>query len=1325
VTVVDLAPEAGQDRERERTGTAYPDSANADLLSRIPLDARTILDVGCGTGALGAAYRGQNSAARLLGIERDPEMAAIARQRLDAVACVDVQQDPLPFELPDGIDCLIYGDVLQQLRDPWTVLRRQLEALNPSGSVLVCIANVEHWSMVARLLRGNWHYEPAGLFDVRHLRWFSLRNVMRELADAGLAVEEVHPRIFAPEQAQQFVQTFAPGLRRLGIDPGGYLPRAMPLQYVLRACHAVQLAEKPRLSKNSDPAEASAIEELALRNSEARGPVPTEASPLANLTGDVKRESNRSGTALSAPTGRPIQAHHTPRVACIMMQRDESYLIRPWISYHGYLFGFDNLFIFDNGSENAGVRATLAEFEEKGVHVNWSRSEPEDYKRKGEIIGNKIKEIDTNDKYDFVMPLDCDEFVVLKTESNYSCSREAVLAYLRSLVGETRVLRFPYHLANHPAEPDIYHYFSFFKVFFPAGTFESMDHGHHLGKSRKSEGDINTRLVHLHFHHRPLGLLLEQAKRKLDGKVDYNDPTKLSEYSGPSKHLVQYFLMNAGEYYAQFEEMVHFYLPEFRSLLNDLQAPLHLPKDLEFVGRPIVPDGLVANTRLGDGVPVLVPKPNVSGSVNFEFQLFDESAYFSANPELAKAGVEPTAHFCTHGAKEGRPIRPLAEASASDLPSAHGRPVPNPAQGVTGVRAQQRSADELDLRDLLMNFESLGDNCEFGLVQRQAGAEPLGLLRFASPYVPIEVRLRTVVDALARRFEGLGSLDTVHLKLQGKPDHREFLVHESAYQLMHHTFVHEGEVDPEAFRHKEARRLTFLRDKLMTDLAAGEKLWVWKSNLPLSYDDIRPLLDILRRLGTNTLLWVVVADKDHPPGTVERIESDLLKGYIDRFAPYDDATNISFESWYAVSRSAYALWHHSESCNEVMATNAVADSEQASTSPGRRRTPIVSKYTQFVSRSLLSMTETTKLKDLRDKPFSRAALAPADVIDMPPCLIMNPPSAPLPMSDTPHNRIFPRQMRCPEMWVARLDHVYYLPYAAPFLPDPGILLNDFLVPWGPDAIGWFKYEGHSTYRLPIDLNEAYRVDTAFFMGHPISGDSGHFIGDCLSRMHAWQTCRELFGDVKIILDHTSHDTRFRNFLLMAAGVRAEDIILAQGGVYCRRLLLASNALGVSRYASPTSAKLWQQIGGALADPPKDGDERVYFSRSAQSTRKLTNEPEVENLFRSFGFRIVRPEELPIEEQISMASNAYYIAGPIGSAMFNLAFQKRLKSALILVPETFVQNTESLFLAGTSCPIYYHFGRGDMPAGAQKSVSDAWQVDVPQLASEVADWLWRT
>ncbi len=220
---------------RHPTITAHPDIPNTDLISRIPANAITILDVGCGTGALGGAYRGVNPKARLLGIECDPDAANIARQRLDIVACVDVEQDPLPFDLPNGVDCLIYGDILQQLRDPAAVLRRQLEALSPNGTVLICIPNVEHWSLAARLLRGTWSYELTGLLDSHHLRWFSLRTLTRMLTDAGLTIEEVHPRIFAPEQLRQFLGALTPGLDYLGIDPHEYARRAAPLQYVVRA----------------------------------------------------------------------------------------------------------------------------------------------------------------------------------------------------------------------------------------------------------------------------------------------------------------------------------------------------------------------------------------------------------------------------------------------------------------------------------------------------------------------------------------------------------------------------------------------------------------------------------------------------------------------------------------------------------------------------------------------------------------------------------------------------------------------------------------------------------------------------------------------------------------------------------------------------------------------------------------------------------------------------------------------------------------------------------------------------------------------------------
>ena len=179
---------------------ARPDLPNPDLLERIPLTARVVLDVGCGAAALSAAYRKRNPRARLLGIDKDPSVTDLAMERLDELATVDVEDDPLPFDVPEGIDCIVYGDILEHLRDPWAVLQRHAEALSPDGVILICIPNLEHWSFAEKLLRGTWDYTPSGLLDETHLRWFSLRSMREGLAKHGLVPCDVYARVFRPGQ---------------------------------------------------------------------------------------------------------------------------------------------------------------------------------------------------------------------------------------------------------------------------------------------------------------------------------------------------------------------------------------------------------------------------------------------------------------------------------------------------------------------------------------------------------------------------------------------------------------------------------------------------------------------------------------------------------------------------------------------------------------------------------------------------------------------------------------------------------------------------------------------------------------------------------------------------------------------------------------------------------------------------------------------------------------------------------------------------------------------------------------------------------------------
>ena len=74
-------------------------------------------------------------------------------------------------------------------------------------------------------------------------------------------------------------------------------------------------------------------------------------------------------------------------------------------------------------------------------------------------------------------------------------------------------------------------------------------------------------------------------------------------------------------------------------------------------------------------------------------------------------------------------------------------------------------------RNLALQFESLGDNCELGLVQRRAGVEPLGLLRFAG------APLRRLITALDARFEGIDDPEAI-LSMPG-----ERRVHDPAVEI--------------------------------------------------------------------------------------------------------------------------------------------------------------------------------------------------------------------------------------------------------------------------------------------------------------------------------------------------------------------------------------------------------------------------------------------------------------------------------------------------------------------------------------------------------------
>jgi SAM-dependent methyltransferase len=252
---------------------------NQRLLRAVPPEARSILEVGCAEGRLGAALKRQDPTRTVYGVERQSGAAERAARRLDQVFCLDLERDELPLA-PGSLDCLLYGDVLEHLADPESVLRRHRPLLRPGGVALGSLPNVGHHAVLTALLRGDWPPPEADRTGAPR-RLFTYATALKLFLDAGFA-PAIADTVPAPG-ADAFHEALQPLLARLGLHPGRSRRYLDAAHYVVRAA---PLPEEP-----APEGEAEAEEPLtfvACVSDEATLHANLLASP--DLRGDAPHE---------------------------------------------------------------------------------------------------------------------------------------------------------------------------------------------------------------------------------------------------------------------------------------------------------------------------------------------------------------------------------------------------------------------------------------------------------------------------------------------------------------------------------------------------------------------------------------------------------------------------------------------------------------------------------------------------------------------------------------------------------------------------------------------------------------------------------------------------------------------------------------------------------------------------------------------------------------------------------------------------------------------------------------------------------------------------
>jgi tetratricopeptide (TPR) repeat protein len=203
------------------------------------------------------------------------------------------------------------------------------------------------------------------------------------------------------------------------------------------------------------------------------------------------------------------------------------------------------------------------------------------------------------------------------------------------------------------------------------------------------------------------------------------------------------------------------------------------------------------------------------------------------------------------------------------------------------------AVQRIDPRELFMQFESLGYNCEFGIVQRQFGAEPLSLLRWTATDPDM------LATALNNHLDGVGLPENTRIVLDS-----DYRTKDTRYFMLMHTFIMPSQATPEELLPKFCKRLQYLRLKLLEDLRAAEKIFLYKAIFPITDAEMIPLWNAVRAYGPNTLVVARIANSQHPAGTVRVVEPGLIVGYFDRTS----TTDPSFDIWLKICTQSYAIW---------------------------------------------------------------------------------------------------------------------------------------------------------------------------------------------------------------------------------------------------------------------------------------------------------------------------------------------------------------------------------------------------------------------------------
>lgn len=180
----------------------------------------------------------------------------------------------------------------------------------------------------------------------------------------------------------------------------------------------------------------------------------------------------------------------------------------------------------------------------------------------------------------------------------------------------------------------------------------------------------------------------------------------------------------------------------------------------------------------------------------------------------------------------------------------------------------------------------------------------------------------------------------------------------------------------------------------------------------------------------------------------------------------------------------------------------------------------------------------------------------------------------------------------------------------------------------------------------------------YIYGGCLFGHFGHFILESLSRLYTIRQCKDypilFINENDSVFDFQKSIFKLlginNDLLRIKTPTSVENLIYSSPGSILDPVYISDEQIDSMKYFYyPENIRTEEQ------------KEKIWLSRSKLLYGKMINESVIEKIIKKFGYTIIHPETLPLQEQVRLISTSDVVSGFDGSQFYTLLFGLNISS----------------------------------------------------------------